>query len=111
MNLLFVLFYIYIYSGPSKVERFETQIKIRKSKNESGIAQHRAARAHLTRKSNKLKIEPPLGTDCVQLSRVHCVYIYIYIERERERWGGVMLSPFWLVHKVTGRSLRSINPE
>jgi cytochrome c2 len=29
---------------------------------------------HLTRKSNKLKVEPPLGTDCFRLSMVHCTY-------------------------------------
>jgi hypothetical protein len=44
---------------------FETRIKIRKSNHELGIAQHRAAHAHLTLKSNKLKVKPPLGTDCV----------------------------------------------
>jgi hypothetical protein len=56
----------------SRKIRFEIRIKIRKSNHERGIAQHRAAHAHLTRKSNKLKVEPPLGTDCVRLSRVHC---------------------------------------
>jgi hypothetical protein len=35
---------------------------------------------HLTRKSNKLKVEPPLGTDCVRLSRVHCNYISNYLK-------------------------------
>ena len=32
---------------------------------------------NLTRTSNKLKVEPPLGTDYVRLSRVHYIYIYI----------------------------------
>jgi hypothetical protein len=33
---------------------------------------------HLTRKSNKLKVEPPLGTDCVRLSRVHCSFKWFH---------------------------------
>jgi hypothetical protein len=33
-------------------------------------------------KANKLKVEPPLGTDCVQLSRVHCTYILAFLDIE-----------------------------
>jgi hypothetical protein len=38
----------------SRKVQFETQIKILKSNHARGIAQHRAAYAHLTRKSNRL---------------------------------------------------------
>jgi hypothetical protein len=63
----------------SRKIRFETRIKIRKSNHERDIVQNRAAHAILTRKSNKLKVEPPLRTDCVRLSRVHCIYILVFM--------------------------------
>jgi hypothetical protein len=70
----------------SRKIRFETQIKIRKSNHERGIAQHRAAHAHLTRKSNKLKVEPPLGTDCVRVSRVHCTKTEGNEQTKKDEW-------------------------
>ena len=35
---------------------------------------------NLTRKSNKLKVESPLGTDCVRLSRVHCICVCVCVK-------------------------------
>jgi hypothetical protein len=88
--------HIHIYSGPSKIKRFDSRTNWNSNKkfeknsvwnsNKNSKVEPWARRCtascgscHLTRKSNKLKVEPPLGTDCVRLSRVHCIYVYIYI--------------------------------
>jgi len=36
-----------------------------------------------SRKSNKLKVEPPLGTDCVRVSRVHCISNKCFMVKRR----------------------------
>jgi hypothetical protein len=49
--------HIHTYSGPSKVEWFETRIKIRKSNNERGIAQHRATHATVSQQIRTRLVE------------------------------------------------------
>jgi hypothetical protein len=84
------------YSGPSKVERFDSRKtwnsnkKFEKnsvwnsnknSKVEPWVRHCTASCGSclLAWKSNKLKVEPPLGTDCVRLSRVHCICMCVYV--------------------------------